>query len=179
MAFKVYLFRALLALPLALTAGTAPAEPEMVSREWWLDAHFDAVGQNVFSIPASELNNDWKRVSPLTPESIEKFRSASHEDPFAKFEFRFELTSDLTQDSKEERIAVGVYETGDGQAGRFIIVVEPSSTGSWQKAFISAVPGYHNFSALLVVDREIRWYSCMLCGDFETLRWEHGAYFLE
>lgn len=70
---------------------------------------------------------------------------------------------------------MGVFETGSGDKGRFLAITRD---GALLQHFEHS--GEAGFSTLLPYGTdEVRWYSCMECGDFESLKWSGRSYVLE
>jgi len=86
----------------------------------------------------------------------------------------FTLLTDIDGDTISEEFFVGVYETADGEKGRFVAVTRK---GRILQHFKEG--GSTGFSALLQGDGEVRWYKCVECGEFESIRWSGQSYILE
>ena len=86
----------------------------------------------------------------------------------------FSATADLDGDGVAEELFVGVYEKADGQKGRFVAITR---RGRPVQHF--SEEGTAGFSALLRGDREVRWYKCVECDDFETIKWSGSSYVIE
>lgn len=87
--------------------------------------------------------------------------------------FRFKSRVDLNRNGIAETISVGVYRDAENKTGRYLAITERRRV---LKTF--SRPGAAGYSALLKTGREIRWYFCMECDDFETLVWTGRDYAL-
>jgi len=150
---------------LAVFSVLAHAENQAPATAWWLNIQFKATATTVHGLDARAIDKDWKYATALDesllagriPEDdIQKFRNGT---------FSFSLTYDLDGDGIPEDFFVGVYETDAGETGRFVAITR---NGQVLKRFTE--PGSSGFSALFQVDREVRWYQCLECGGFESIR---------
>jgi len=141
---------------------------------WWLNIQFKATATTVRGLDVRTLDKDWKYATALDesllagriPEDdIQKFRNGT---------FSFSLTYDLDNDGIPEDFFVGVYETDAGETGRFVAITR---NGQVLRRFTDHRSS--GFSALLQKEREVRWYECLECGGFNSIRWSGESFILE
>lgn len=152
-------------------SSSVDAQPEAA---WWYDIEFTPVSDSVSGLAAHEIDARWQYASALTLEDLTERITAKEVDAFRESAFSFQTAADLDQDGIDELILTGVYADQDGAAGRFLAVLRE---GALAAKF--AEGGGAGFSALLKVDGDVRWYKCMDCGEFETLRWTGESYVLD
>lgn len=162
---------------LLMTACATPATdtvitPDAPSAAWWYGAIFEPASTVVKGIPVSRFDPAWVRASTLDETQFD--HQIRKEDLAGLGNFSFELQSDLDKDAAGEKIFVGVFETDTGSKGRFLAVTRD---GTLLQHF--EYRGEAGFSALMAGTDEVRWYMCMECGEFETLKWSGRSYVLE
>lgn len=157
----------------AVATGSRPA-PDAPATPWWYDIGFKPASTSVHGIDVDEFDPAWTLASVLDSGRLEGRISAAEIAQFEDSKLSFSLQSDLDRDGTPEEFFVGVFRTETGDAGRFVAI---ASDGRLLRHFAQA--GSPGFSALLDRDGEVRWYKCMECGEFETIRWTGDSYVLE
>ena len=140
----------------------------MSALAWFLTAHFAATDPAVIGIAASDLHEDWVRVSVLSVERIE--REIGDVEPFDLAGAKFDLRADLDRDGRDEQIVAGVYETHGGETGSFLLVATGSDAKGWRRAYLCGAPERENFSAVEVYERDVHWFGCLNCDSSVVLR---------
>ncbi len=120
----------------------------------------------------SQFDPTWQHASTLDDPQFD--RKITRSDLARHEGFSFAVRVDLEGDGTYEDIFVGVFDTTSGRKGRFLAITRD---GTLIQHF--EYQGEAGFSALLALDDEVRWYMCMECGEFETLKWSGRSYVLE
>ena len=128
----------------------------------------------VHGIDVRAIDERWRHADALDPRDLEGRISQDDIEQFMASSLSFSVTTDLDGDGVSEEFFVGVFETADGKKGRFVSVTR---NGRPIQHFEEA--GSTGFSALLQGDDEVRWYKCMDCGEFESIKWTGQSYALE
>ncbi len=141
---------------------------------WWLDMSFTPDQETLNSVPVIQFSKDWKKAKLLSLEDLRGRISSSELGEFLASGFTFKQRLERNKSRARVDAYVGVYESHDGTKGRFLAILQDQTP---IKVFREgAVPG---FSALRADHNVLRWYRCMQCSDFDTLRWTGKAYVLE
>lgn len=164
---------ALLLLTACTTPGTGTQnEADDPTAAWWYEIAFEPISTAVKGIPVNRFDPTWASASTLDDsqlsDRIPKGGLAQYGD------FSFELRADLDEDGGHEDIFVGVFETDSGSRGRFLAITRD---GALLQHF--QYRGEAGFSALMARTDEVRWYMCMECSEYESLRWSGQSYVLE
>lgn len=141
---------------------------------WWYAMEFTPVSGVVRGIDIVRFDTSWSRASALVPAMLEDRVPPAGLAALRDSGMSFSLQADLDGDRTAEDFFVGVFSTHDGDHGRFVAV---SRNGQLLQRFTQSGPT--GFSALLVQDDEVRWYKCLQCGEFESIRWSGDSYVLE
>jgi hypothetical protein len=141
---------------------------------WWTTIAFTPASTRVRGIDVQTIDPQWRRADALDTMMLRTHVSESDLRQVATSPTSFSLAADLDGDGVAEEFFVGVYETADGRKGRFVSITR---RGRPVQHFTE--DGTAGFSALLRGDREVRWYKCMECDDFETIKWSGSSYVLE
>ena len=141
---------------------------------WWVTASFTPTSTTVRGIEARAIDPHWQRADALDTLILRRHVSPDDLREFLASPLSFSLTADLDRDRAPEQFFVGVYETSDGRKGRFVAV-----TRGGRPLQHFADEGETGFSALLRAENEVRWYKCMECGEFESIKWTGRSYVLE
>lgn len=141
---------------------------------WWVDIQFQPGSTKARGFDARSMDKNWKLISALEVDMLKGRIPDEEIEKFRKSGFSFSLKSDLDGDGVQEDFFVGVYETNEGDVGRFVAIAR---NGSIVRHFDESGSG--NFSALLQGDREVRWYKCMECESFDSIRWGGEDFTLE
>jgi hypothetical protein len=169
----------LLAAGAMLVVACQPQErnaerPDTPIAAWWTTIAFTPASTTVRGIDVKTIDPQWRRAEALDTVMLRTHVSASDLRQLATSQTSFSTTADLDGDGVSEEFFVGVYENADGQKGRFVAITR---RGRPVQHFTEA--GTAGFSALVRGDREVRWYKCIECGDFETIKWSGSSYVLE
>lgn len=141
---------------------------------WWVDIQFQPGSTTAKGFDVRSVDKGWKRISALDVDMLKGRIPDEEIEEFRKSGFSFSLKSDLDGDGVQEDFFVGVYETNEGEVGRFVAIVR---NGRVVRHFDESGSG--SFSALMQGDGEVRWYKCMECGSFESIRWSGEDFTLE
>jgi hypothetical protein len=141
---------------------------------WWTTIAFTPASTTVRGIDVKTIDPQWRRAEALDTVMLRAHVSASDLRQLATSPTSFSTTADLDGDGVSEEFFVGVYENVDGQKGRFVAITR---RGRPVQHF--SEEGTAGFSALMRGDREVRWYKCVECNDFETIKWSGSSYVLE
>lgn len=158
---------------IATDPSPSPA-PDGVATAWWYGMNFEPASSSIRGIDVHEFDPTWTLASALDSGKLETRISADELAQYKNSKLSFLLQSDLDRDGTPEEFFVGVYRTETGEAGRFVAIARD---GRLLQHFTHT--GRPGFSALLDTGGEVRWYKCMDCGEFETIRWTGGSYVLE
>lgn len=141
---------------------------------WWVDIQFQPGAMKARGFDARSVDENWKRITALEADLLKGRISDEEIEKFRKSGFSFSLKSDLDGDGAWEDFFVGVYETNEGEIGRFVAIAR---NGRIVRQFDESGSG--GFSALLQGDGEVRWYKCMECESFDSIRWSGTGFTLE
>lgn len=168
----VTVFVAVLAIGCHATAPTAARDAPAAA--WWYAMSFEPAAGSAHGIDAERFDPAWNRVSALESQMLEGRISTDDLVRFQDSGLSFSFEADLDGDRVPEEVFVGVFSTLDGDSGRFVAV---SRDGRLLQHFTQT--GSTGFSALLEYEDEVRWYKCLECGEFESIRWSGRSYVLE
>ena len=168
----------ILLVSLVLVTCSSKGEPEKKQDEpdtaWWYTIEFKSASTIVHGFDLRAIDENWKLATALDTSLL---KGRIPEDDIQRFKqsaLSFSLISDVDGDGLSEELFVGVYETNESEKGRFVAITRKGRVlGHFKER------GSSGFSALLQADGEIRWYKCMECGEFESIRWRDGAFILE
>lgn len=141
---------------------------------WWYVMSFEPTAGSVHGIDAERFDPTWNRAGALEQQMLEGRISTDDLVRFQDSGLSFSLQADLDGDRVPEEVFVGVFSTLDGNGGRFVAI---SRGGRLLQHFTESGPT--GFSALLKYEDEVRWYKCLECGEFESIRWSGRSYVLE
>jgi hypothetical protein len=141
---------------------------------WWYGIEFEPSSATVRDIEVHTIDEDWRRGTALDTSLLDGRVSANDIQQFTASPLSFSLLADLDGDGVSEEFFVGVFETVEGGKGRFVAVTR---NGRVHEHFEEG--GITGFSALLQVEGDVRWYKCMECGEFESIKWSGKSYTLE
>ena len=153
-----------------LDAGPEISPPQA----WWLTKQFPATSESVLGVSVSDIHTGWKAVSLINRQVLKSHLDASQYQDVENSNLQFHLTADLNGDSVDEAYWVGVYQGEAGERGRVLLIVQ---NGKVLKSLYE--PGFGGFSALYKSGKEIRWYKCMECGDYDVVGTAGNDFFLE
>ncbi|HEY5603193.1 MAG TPA: hypothetical protein VIM41_08805 [Gammaproteobacteria bacterium] len=156
----------------AQTVSTAEQSKPNVA--WWYDIEFQPTANVVHGLNVRTIDEHWQRAYAL---DVIDLQGRIPQDEIKRFNaspLKFAVTSDLDGDGAPENFFVGVYEGADGRKGRFVAITR---NGRPLQRFEEE--GSIGFSALLKGEAEVRWYKCMECGEFESIKWTGQAFVLE
>lgn len=141
---------------------------------WWYNIRFDPTSATVRGIDVRTIDERWLRADALDTHKLDGRISQNDMRQFMASPLSFSLVTDLDGDGVLEEFFVGVFETDDGRKGRFVAV-----TRSGRQLRHFEEEGNTGFSALFQGEGEVRWYKCMECGEFESIKWTGDSYVLE
>jgi hypothetical protein len=166
------LFYVMLAVVLSLPCLSRSEQQPAAA--WWLDMSFTPDQETLNGVPVVQFSKDWKKAKLLSVEDLKGRISNGEFKEFLGSGFTFKRRLERNENRARVDAYVGVYESQDGTKGRFLAILHDQTP---IKVFRDgAVPG---FSALRADHNVLRWYRCMQCSDFDTLRWTGKAYVLE
>lgn len=151
------------------------SQPGQLKTAWWYDIQLQPTGNAVHGVAARDINPEWKLANVL---SLEDLASRISNDDFRTFRessSSFETAADLDNDGIAETFVVGVFASQAGEVGRFLGIFRD---GMLLQHFEDKSGG-SGFSTLLKVDGEVRWYKCLECGEYESVRWSGRSYVLD
>ncbi|MGQ4658951.1 hypothetical protein [Lysobacter sp. F6437] len=164
---------ALLAIGCGTTEGRQDADSTPLAA-WWYDMDFEPVSSSVHGIDVSRFDPTWKLASALDAKMLEGRIPPVDLARYTDSGMSFALQDDLDGDGMPEEVLAGVFSTRDGGGGRFVAITRD---GQLVRHF--SQPGPAGFSALLKYGDEVRWYKCLECGEFESIRWSGESFLLE
>ena len=141
---------------------------------WWYTIEYEPRTTTVHGVDVGTFDKDWKYAASLDANQLKGRISEDDIKKFNQSTLSFSLMTDLDNDGVPENFFVGVYESIGGEKGRFVAITR---NGQVLQRFKES--GTSGFSALLQIDGEVRWYKCMECGEFESLRWSGHSFILE
>ena len=147
--------------------STAKAQ-EKAQEAWWLGATFQPNQTTYLSLPASDIDPSWSFLAPLSFDTLPK-DAASDLVWMKRSRFQFSWEGKLDHNGLSDRVVTGVYKAEDNTTGRFLLVLEKSKSGKWQKKFLYKEPGPPGFSVIRITTAGIFWNTCMLCSGFRQI----------
>jgi hypothetical protein len=140
---------------------------------WWYNMEFTPTATSIHGVDVHTIDADWKRATALDASMLKGRVSEDEIRKFGKSPLSFSVVADVNGDGVPEVIFVGVYEATGGQKGRFVAITQK---GKLLQRFKESTT--RGFSALQLGDKEVRWYKCMECGEFESIRWGGESFIL-
>ena len=114
---------------------------------WWLSWSPYPTASEVEGIPVRALDESWKRASLTHRGDLPIAATEPGERP-EDWGLSLVVNADLDGDGAAERAVVGVFETIQGQRGRFLLILgRAGASQSWQKRGLFQVTGEPLFSA--------------------------------
>ncbi|MDR2216378.1 MAG: hypothetical protein LBE59_11145 [Nevskiaceae bacterium] len=175
--YSSYYCVALIAL---LLGGCAPetkstdSQATAASVAWWYDIQFEPDATTVRGLDIRAIDANWKMAIALDASLLKGRISDSDITDFNNSKMSFSLESDFDGDGIAEEFFVGTYETSGSEIGRFVAIIR---NGEVIQNFKEN--GTIGFSALLQSDDEVRWYKCLECGEYESIKWSGGSFSIE
>jgi hypothetical protein len=170
--------RVLLALGFFVFTSSTLGAQEKPVEAWWLTVTFTPSETGYESLPVSEINPNWLKLTILNYDSLPPDAQPDlgwmHRDGF-----HFQIDNYFKRRNLEDRELCGVFEDQLGQKGRFLLVLERIKKGSWKVAFLHQEIGEPGFSVLVRKPSGLFWGTCMLCEEFGHLRQKNGKFYLE
>ncbi len=164
---------ALVATGCQTTAGPLLADGTPATA-WWYAMSFEPVSSSVHGLDVNRFDSNWKLASTLDAKVLEDRIPATDFARYTDSGMSFALQDDLDGDGIPEEVFVGVFSTRGGDGGRFVAITRD---GQLIRYFSQSGPA--GFSALLKYGDKVRWYKCLECGEFESIRWSGKSFFLE
>jgi hypothetical protein len=170
--------RVLLKFVLGILTALASTAQDKPSEAWWLRAVFLPSKTAYESLPATDINPDWVKISMLSYASLPSEAQADlgwmHRDGF-----HFQVDNYFKRTNLTDRELCGVFEDRAGHKGRFLLVLERPSKGPWKVSFLHQEVGEAGFSVLLSKPNGLFWSTCMQCGEFSRLRTKQSGFYLD
>ncbi len=163
---------------LILVAGIILAAQEKPAEAWWLHADFAPSATAYDSLPVSEINPEWVKVTVLSYASLPS-EAKSDIEWMRRGGFGFQVDDYFKQKGLSDRELCGVFEDRNGRKGRFLLVLEKPQDGRWKVAFLHKEMGEAGFSVLVRKSNGLFWGACMQCEEFSRLRLKQGSFHLE
>jgi hypothetical protein len=145
---------------------------------WWLSARFSPTATTYESLPVTKLDPSWVKVSFLDYDILPR---DSQDDVgwMRRDGFVFRVDNFFVLKGATNRVSTGVYEDRTGRRGRFLLVLQKSTGGGWQVAFLHKEPGEAGFSVLRRKSGNLYWGTCLQCDEFVRLVMKHGRFTIE
>lgn len=141
---------------------------------WWLTLSVEPHLTQLDGKELNSFNDNWLKAIYVDDAFIKQNVNTTNYNEFKKSHFNSSITLDLNNNKMPETIKVGVYKKKDGSKGIFLSIFEKDKI---LKVFTDSTN--KGFSALLPHNGSIRWYKCMNCGDFETIKWSGKSFVIE
>jgi hypothetical protein len=145
---------------------------------WWLHVTFVPTESAYESIPITQINSKWVKMSVLSYESLPPEARADIAW-MRRGGFDFRVDNYFRRNGLTNRVICGVFEDRARHKGRFLLVLEKPSVGSWKVVLLHEELGEAGFSVLLRNARGLFWAPCMQCGEFSRLQMKGGTFKLE
>lgn len=146
-------------------------EPAPVA--WWLEQEFEPTQKKLQGLELNSFDANWRRATIIDAELLRAVLSNKEFKEQERFDQQLSLTANLNGNRLPEDFVVGVYEANDGEQGRFLAIIEGDEVLE-----VFQHPGPTTYSGLLRKDDTVRWYKCMRCDNFDTIRWDGSNYVL-
>ena len=141
---------------------------------WWISEEFKSTDIDIYGIPVSQINPDWRHALILNKKYYESLLSDNQFKNIRESNLVFTVEANLDGTPEIETFFVGVYETYSGQRGRFIAIMRNSEVIKYFTH--TELSGY---SSIYLENDQLRWYKCMECSDFDSIRWSGSSYTLQ
>jgi len=138
---------------------------------WWITVRFVPSETTLAGILVGQIDPTWKRASLLKDAALPPEASQPGES-LADHSASFVIDADLDADGHQESAAVGVYETTDGNFGRFLLINNDD-----QRSLLK-LPGEAGFSALWHKEGVLSWATCMECDYYCDIKSSTDGYHL-
>lgn len=162
----------------ALLIGCATSESNVSLQKpeeaWWVVKQFKASEDNIYGVPLSEINKDWKFVSILNMKYLKTYLNDAQYKNIQNSPLSFSVEVSLDGSPELETFFVGVFESYSGETGRFIAIKQGFKI---IKYFTHS--GMSGYSSIYLDNNKLRWYKCMECNDFDVIFWSNGKYILQ
>lgn len=149
-------------------------EGKQPEQAWWLNLTITPNQSILDGIDITKFNKSWTRAVYLDNSLIKKQVSTQDYIKLINSKFSLLLSKDINNNKINEIIKVGVFQNSKNKKGIFLAIFENSKLS---KVFTDS--SNKGFSALIDNSNSIRWYKCMNCGEYETIRCNGKAYVLE
>jgi hypothetical protein len=145
---RVALIGTLIISHVLLSPSSKASAQEKAEEAWWLTATFTPNQTEYLSLRASDIDQSWVALSPLDMKALPK-EAAGDLDWMKRDGFRFSWDGKLNE-AQSTHIATGVYKARDGSTGRFLLVLEKSTSGNWRVKFLHKEAGDPGFGVLRI-----------------------------
>jgi hypothetical protein len=161
-----------------IAAHALPAQ-DKPTEAWWLTATFTPSQTAYESLPVSEINPDWVRISVLSYASLPP-EAKSDLTWMRRHGFAFRVDNYFKRKGVTDRELSGVFEDRSGRKGRFLLVLERRARAApWKVAFLHHETGEPGFSVFARRASGLYWGTCIQCGEFSRLRRKGGKFELD
>ena len=147
---------------------------EKPKHAWWLTLTINPEYSKLDNINVSEFRDDWSKAIYLDDALIKKKVNSAQYAEFKQSQFSHLLNLDLNKNNINETIKVGVFEKKNNKKGIFLAIFENNKL---LKVFSDSTN--KGFSTLLKYNNTLRWYKCMNCGDYESIKWNGKTFTIE
>src|SRR5215471_1265459 len=98
---------------------------------WWLGVTFQPTQTSYEGLLVRDIDPEWTKLSVL---DFSLLPGEAKEDVgwMRRDGFEFVHNGDLNRNGHPDRILCGVFETTQGQKGRFLLVIEKNDSGAWE-----------------------------------------------
>lgn len=142
---------------------------------WWYDIRANFEADELSGLEVSDLSQDWAHARFLSVSSFSRPLTSNESLELKNSGMAFHLKADINNDSNLEDLYVGAYQTETKGSGRFLAIL---NNGELIKIFTHS--SGTEFSALIKVgEKNIRWYKCLSCGDYDNIVSFDGGIYLE
>ena len=132
---------------------------------WPVTWSFRPMTTVIEGIPVETLDPSWRRASLIRPDDL-PIASMKPGERLEDSDVSLSTEADLDGDGRSERAVVGVFETGRGELGRFLLILGRSgAVPAWSKRALFQVKGGSMFSAVALRRGTLTWYGCLECDD--------------
>lgn len=147
---------------------------EKPQQAWWLTLSVEPEHTQLDGKELSSFNASWQKAIYVDDTFIKQNVNISNYNEFKSSRFKSSVPLDLNNNKMPETIKVGVYKKKDGNKGIFLSIIEKDKI---LKVFTDSTN--KGFSTLLLHNHSIRWYKCMNCGNYESIKWNGKAFTIE
>lgn len=156
------------------TLSNAETTTVLPTSSWWLENEYTANVKKVGNLDVSTINKDWQSLAVFDFDFFENKLNRVDYRFLKNSQLSFTVSADIDNNSIKEKFVVGTYTTQQKESGRFVLILRDDKVLNY-----FTHPGFSGFSGLYQQDNEIRWYKCLECSDYDTIKWTGSHYVLE